>query len=171
MSEYWRRTMTQLNRDAGTEIRRAMVRRHALTAGLNLDRARRVQGLIQRDVESLVPKDEMDTIVRRLRGPQPQEQVSLELNRLLTSWLAAIPALPFRMQELTSHVEELNLLVEVANRIIGDLGGEGIYLAEIQPLTVPQDLGILAALPRAFETANIVVGFLEGLGDSGSQET
>ena len=168
MQEYWRRIIVQLIRDAGTEIRKAEIRRHALTARVNLDRARRVQQALKKDVEMLVPQAELESTIKQLRKLEDAQQVGAALNRLMHSFLAAIPALPFRLQDVITHVQESNSLVEVANKIIADLGRERIYLAVIQTLAVPQDASVLFILPRAYETTSMVVGFFEGLQEAGA---
>jgi hypothetical protein len=164
--EVLRRVLVAAARSAGTLIRKEVLKRHALTADVNLPLA---QGLL-REVDSLLammPDFEAEmrkSMEEALREGKPI--LDSAVDRALKLFLASLPlAFTGSLSRMKNAVRGINSLVEVTNNIIRDLTKEGIYIPTLTPLEVERDdpVSLSSALRHGRDRLMTIIEFLQEL--------
>jgi hypothetical protein len=174
IEEYYRRVIVKLIREAGTEIRKEMVKRHALTAEVNLSYVESLKKIIEEDYKLLSkPLEDIlkESFERFKRGEDIGKVFEDWLTASLTTTLQAqfIRPLPIML----SHLESVNnFLKSVMNRIVEELNKEGIYLHPIEPVPLPttSDITLVTSgLRDALYKIDMAIGILKGLIDASKE--
>jgi len=167
LEEYTRRTVVRLIKEAGTMIRREVVRRHALTAEANIEYAKRLREQIIEDYQSLsmplegILREGMD---RLQKGEDIGDIIADAIVKGIGTAIMGALARPIEI--VVGHINDVNSFVEdVVNKIITELSKEKIYLpklntVQLQSVNLPQ---VIIALKQAVDLMDRSVGILEGL--------
>jgi hypothetical protein len=170
IEEYRRRVLVKLAREAGTKIRIEMIKRQALTAEVNLNYAESLRALIKEDYELL--SKPLESILRKSFEKFEEGE---DVGEIIADWF--ISSLATSMQaslirplpEIIKHIENVNeFLNSVVNKMINELGKEGIYLHPIEPINLPtQDIvSVARGLKDALHKINMTIGIFKGLIES-----
>jgi len=169
IEEFYRRMIVKLIKEAGTLIRLEVVKRHALTAELNLNYAINLRRIVQEDYEILSkPLEEVfkESFKRLERGE--------ELGRIIADWfitsLASYMYASFQrpIPEIIEHIRMANNFLSTVNKIIDELGKEGIFIHHIEQVSIPSQQDVFAiarTLREALNRLDMAIGILEGLVD------
>jgi len=171
IEEYYRRMIVKLVREAGTAIRKEMVKRHALTAEVNLRYAESLRKLIEEDYR-LLSKPFEDVfkggIERASKGEDIEKVFEESFFTLLT--MGEGFKLTYPLVVMIDHINSVNsFLRSVINKIVEELSKEGIYLHPIEPVSLPSspDVASLAnGLREALYRMDMAIGILKGLIDA-----
>jgi|GEM_PF-5327253 len=162
-------------REAGTAIRKEMVKRQALTAEVNLKYAESLRRVIEEDYRSLSKPFEdvfKGGMERVLKGEDLRKVVAETLFTLLVTGIGAQLARPLPI--VIDHVNNVNsFLNSVINKIVEELRNEGIYLHPIEPVSLPTspDVASLAnGLREALNRMDMAIGILKGLIDASKED-
>jgi hypothetical protein len=135
--EIKRRALVAAAKAAGTLIRKEELKRHALTADVNLPLA---QGLLS-EVDNLlkmVPdfeKEMKKTVEKALKEGKPI--LDSTINRAIELMLESLPlAFTDTLNRMVNATKDINSLIEVTNNIIRDLTKEGISIPTLLPLEI-----------------------------------
>jgi len=175
VEEYYRRQLVKLIREAGTLIRKEMVKRQALTAEINIAYAESLKNFIKEDYELLCkPLENMvkDSFEKFKQG---EDLGKIIAEGFTTSLLTTFQASLIRpLPEMVEHIKKVNSFLDsVVNPIIDELRNEGIYLHRIEPITLPTQINIpiiTKSLRESLHTINMAIGILKGLIEASTQK-
>jgi hypothetical protein len=175
VEEYYRRMIVKLIREAGTAIRKEMVKRHALTAEINLEYAESLKKLIKEDYE-LFSKPFEDTfrkgVERAIKGEDLGKVIAETFFNLLATSIGAQFIRPPPI--IVDHINTANnFLKSVVNKIIEELSKEGIYLPPVEPVSLPASPDIISlanGLREILRRIDMAIGILKGLIDASKED-
>jgi hypothetical protein len=175
VEEYYRRMIVKLIREAGTAIRKEMVKRHALTAEINLRYAESAKKLIEEDYKLLFkPLEDIfnESIGKVTKGEDLGKVIAETLSNLLAIGIGVQLVRPPSI--IVEHINSVNsFLKSVVNKIIEELSKEGIYLPPIEPISLPAspDIASLAnGLRETLSRIDMAIGILRGLIDASKED-
>ncbi|MEM0005034.1 MAG: hypothetical protein QXN97_06860 [Desulfurococcaceae archaeon] len=166
--EYYRRMIVKLIKEAGTLIRVEVVKRHALTAEINLHYAESLRNILREDYDIFAKplEDVLKEGLDRLKKGENKNIVAADM--LLTLTRRYVLFSQRRISEIVEHIKAVNNFITLVNKIIEELNKEGIYLDTIEPVTVPilqDDYTIARILREALNRLDMAIGILKGLSD------
>jgi hypothetical protein len=135
--EIKRRALVAAAKAAGTLIRKEELKRHALTADVNLPIA---QGLLN-EVDNLLKmtpdfeKEIKNSLEKALKEGKPI--LDSTVNRVIELMLESLPlAFTDTLNRMVNATKDINSLIEVINNIIRDLTKEGIFVPTLLPIEI-----------------------------------
>ena len=177
INELTRRQIVVLEKALGTEIREEALKRQALSAWMNLDKAKDVQHSLKDWMERSFPLDEISAKFSEMvrSSPPPPERVAFVIGDLLkeTVWrfIGLAFTTGFHKETILSILHDLNALIEqVVNPIKAELRSEGIFCSDTSPVPISvSDQVEVMKFPLAYLKATEVVMFLETVKRAGEK--
>ena len=166
VEEIKRRALVAVAKAAGTKIREEELKRHALTADVNLPIA---QGLLN-EIDNLLKmmpdfEEEMKkSIEKALKEGRPI--LDSTVTRMVELMIKSLPlAFTDTLNRMVNVLKETNSQIEVTNNIIRDLTREGIYIPTLEPLEIKGNdpMSLSSALKSGKEKLVTIIEFLEEL--------
>jgi hypothetical protein len=164
--EFIRRTLVAAARAAGTLIRKEALKRHALTADVNLPLA---QSLLNEAENLLKILPDFETEIRKsiektLKEGKPI--LDTTVTRAIELLLETLPlAFTGALDRMITVVKETNSLIEVANNVIKELTKEGIYIPTLTTLEVKGNdpISLSSALKHGRSKLTTIIEFFQEL--------